>query len=1158
MQKSASSASGGLSSAKRWGARQGLTLLAAACALVCAGPATAQYQALESLLVPGGAEPAADGRAGEGIVRVIVQFTEAPVSRMRKGFDVNFANRAEMAGYAQALRQLKAARLTAIAQLGGRVQNTLEFVLNGAVVELPASRIALLQRLPGIKSVRRAGVYEMSQAAPRTVGELIGTVAANTAGNRGAGVVIAVLDSGIDYMHASFGGPGTASAYLAAVAGAGPTTIGDTPGFFPNGPKVKGGYDWLGDTWCGTGTATCYVSGVLGSGPLIPGALTVTPDPDAIDNKQIASDFAGHGTQGASAAAGLAVPASNLRAGSAPDAMLLAYRVCSRIGRSCEGSSLLNSMESVMQYAAGNPNPANQLGSNNPPLPAGTRFVINMSLGGDYGNELIDDLSEASRNAVRAGITVVASAGNASDIPFIVGTPSATETVISVAASQPESLTGPTLAIGPPLNATYPLIAASYGIPLVNPLTGSLAFAGPNAGVAANPTILTNTNLACSGTLSGTANPGPAVPAIAALNAAIGISDRGTCGFNEKSLNTQRAFGAVSLIANNLSGGLPQSPLGMGPGAAAPITTIPSYSIGTLEGLAVKNALSTNAGLQGTISPLGEGANVVGGLNQVDLISSFSSRGPSQNGFAAKPDISAPGSSIWMASVGTGSGGGAASGTSFAGPLTSGVAALVLSGKPMFAPWQVKAAIMNTANPNVFATKAAGGDTLSGITRMGAGRVQADRAVATGTLAYDSADIDPTGTVYYNTALSFGLQGFTAAGATTVKRTVVVQNLGGSAKTYSIGVASRFANDTAKGVTFAPSVSSLTVPANGTATFDLNATATGSALATTGGFPVKLLQTDTCTTTANPPARDATCTGKFDDVELDGLVTIDGGNANDRVTVPYLMYPRAASRVTASRVGTAVLASNTGVANTVVDVFNLIGAQDPQDQAGPDPINENLPIDIRAVGVRYSAGAVPAPLPTGVSSGDVIEFAVSLWRPMDTWRLATFNIEVDINNDGVADFVVRNLNSSANRQAVFIAPVTPALPNGGANGGGFFSAAATLSSTKMVLPVFASLLGVNVNSRIGIRVKSSNGSTASGWPVFDTVPDSNTFQYFRPSALVNLPTVRSFQLNANASGRFNFNSNAANLAASPGDKGLLLFYGDNLVTAESTTLQLVP
>ena len=1097
-------------------ARRGysLTMLAAACALACATPALAQNQNLQSLLMPAAAEQSAtEGSAGDGMVRVIVQFAAPPVARMAPNVDLGRNNRANLSRYSEGLREQKAPILAAIAKLGGTVQNTMEYVLNAAVVDISANRIARLQAIPGVKSVRRAGVYQMNQAAPPTVGELIGTVPVNNAGTSGAGVAIAYLDSGIDYTHAAFSGPGTVAFYNAAVAGGNAVTLGaHNAGFFPNGPRVKGGYDWVGETWPNT---------------------VVQPDPNPIDRS-------GHGTQGASAAAGVAVAGALLRAGSAPAAILLAYKVCSSVTSSCEGSALLNSMEAVMQYAAGNPN-ANQPGANNPSLPIGTRFVINMSLGSAYGNESIDDLSEASRNAVRAGITVVVSAGNSNDIPFIVGTPSATETVISVASSQPATLTGPVLTVGAPLNASYPLgTSTTFGPAFTTATSLSLALGGTNAAVNANVNFGCNVNA-------------PLPP----LTGKAGIADRGgspaPCGFAEKTKNIQNAGGSLALIVNNAVGG---GPFGMG-GADATVV-ISALSIGTSEGLAVKNALVANPLLTGQFSPLGDSANAAGGINLVDLISDFSSRGPGQNGFAAKPDITAPGTNIWMAAFGSGNRGSVSSGTSFSAPLTSGVAALVLAAKPSLTPWQVKAAIMNTANTDVFATKTAGGNTLAGITRMGGGRVQADRAVATGTLAYDSADIDPTGTEYYNTALSFGAQAFTAAGATVVKRTVVVQNLGNSAKTYTISVANRFANDAAKGVAFAPSVSSITVAANSTATFDLNATAIGSSLPTSGGFPVKLLQTDTCTTTANPPARDATCTGKFDDVERDGLVTIDGG-ANDRVTVPYLMYPRAASRASVSRVGTALLASNIGVGNTMVDVFNLIGAQDPQDQpTSPDRVNEVLPIDLRAVGVRYTPNAVAPPLPTGVTSGDVLEFAVSTWRPADTWRITTFNIEVDTNNDGVADFVVRNLNTTANRQAVFIAPVTPANPNGGTNGGGFFNAGAALSSSKMVLPVFASLLGVNANSTIGIRVKSSNGTTAGGFPVSDTLPDVNTFLYFRPSAMVNNPSLRSFALNSGASGRIGFTTNAANLATSPGDKGLLLFYGDNVLASESTVMQLVP
>lgn len=86
------------------------------------------------LAEPGGATVAVTDGESTAMVRVIVQFTEAPVSRMREGLNLRTANRAEMASYGESLRRLKAPRLTAITQLGGRVQNTLEHAINGAVL----------------------------------------------------------------------------------------------------------------------------------------------------------------------------------------------------------------------------------------------------------------------------------------------------------------------------------------------------------------------------------------------------------------------------------------------------------------------------------------------------------------------------------------------------------------------------------------------------------------------------------------------------------------------------------------------------------------------------------------------------------------------------------------------------------------------------------------------------------------------------------------------------------------------------------------------------------------------------------------------------------------------------------------------------------------
>jgi subtilisin family serine protease len=1084
-----------------------LSALASAALLVCAGAAQAN---LNNLLVqqPGGAEI---GTAPEaGMARVIVQFREAPVSRMRQNMDVLRADRNEMRVYAAQLRAAKAARLAAVNQMGGRVQNTLEYVINGAVVDIPRNRIATLQRMPGVKSVRLAQVYQMGQSTP-TVGELITTAQVNAAGNRGAGVAIAVIDSGVDYTHAAFGGPGTVAVYQSNIAGANPTTLGaHNAGLFPGGPRVKGGYDWLGDTWCGAPDASV---GCTGTGP----ALAVTPDPNPIDNKQRASDFAGHGTNSASAAAGMAT-SGGLRDGSAPQAFLLAYRGCSRISRSCEGSALLNSVESVIRYAAGNPNDG-QPGANNPTLPAGTRFVINMSLGASYGNPQIDDLAEASRNAVRAGITVVASAGNSGDIPFIVGTPSSADQLISVAASQPALLTGPTVSAG---SLSFPLTPAAFGSTLTSPLTLPLAFAG-------NSTVQ---NLACVADR----------PNIPSLAGAAGVADRGVCAFVDKAVSMQQKGAALGLVVNNQPGTLTMA-------GADPTLTSPYFLIDQLNGNALKS-LMTAGPVSATFAPAGDLPNLSGSLNLVDQLSDFTSRGPAQNNFALKPDITAPGSNIFMASVGTGTLGAPSSGTSFSGPLTAGAAALVLAARPTLTPWQVKAALMNTANPNVFQTKSTG--LLAATTRMGAGRVDAQRAVNTQTLAYDSEDVDPGAAAFFNSSLSFGEQAFTSPGANPVSRTVVVQNLGNAAKTYRIGISSRFANDTAKGIVWETSTDSLTVGPNSTGTFKVTAKGFGSQLPTSGGLPVRLLQTDTCTTATNPPQPVASCTGKFNDIEQDGFVTIDGGADTDRVSVPFLMVPRQASQVGALRIGTSVLLRNTGVANSVTDVFNLVGAPDPQDLPAPTPGAEELPIDIRAVGVRYTAGAVTTP-PAGIS-GDVLEFAITTWRPLDTLRLATFNIELDTNGDGVTDFTVRNLNTTTNQSAVFISAGV-----NGAPGNAFFFTNAPLYSTRAVLPVFTTPLGITAGSRIGIRVRSTNGwSPTFAFPTLDRAPDSGGFEYVKLDQLANQPSARFVTTLSSSANRFAFTTSAANRTASPGDKGLLLLHGENPTGADSTALQLVP
>ena len=259
------------------------------------------------LAVPGGTIALVDSRLKplQGEVEIVVRLGDAPLAvahgngaKKLGGTLTKAQQRAHVAGLSQKQDDLvRAAR-----GMGGRELARLSKSLNAVILKVDASRIPAIAALPNVVSIRPVPNYKLDLA--ETV-PYIGAKAVQTAGFNGSGVTVAVIDSGIDYTHKEFGGPGTPEAYEAAY-GAGTDDVKNTTtdALFPTA-KVIGGFDFVGEEWP--------------EGPL-------APDPDPID-------FEGHGTHVSDIIGGIS--------GVAPGVKLIACKACSAVATACSGVALL-------------------------------------------------------------------------------------------------------------------------------------------------------------------------------------------------------------------------------------------------------------------------------------------------------------------------------------------------------------------------------------------------------------------------------------------------------------------------------------------------------------------------------------------------------------------------------------------------------------------------------------------------------------------------------------------------------------------------------------------------------------------------------------------------------------------------------------------------
>ena len=561
-----------------------------------------------------------------------------------------------------------------------------DVVTHGFAAPMTEAEAAQLRAIPGVKRVQQEVIRRlMTDRGPAWIKAdqvWAGGGTPSIIGNKGTGIIIGVIDTGINRTHPSFAASGAVGNTFAEAF-----TITN-----PRAPTKYGN--------CVANPANCNGK-IIGLWDFTASGSGLTTD---------APDTDGHGTHTASTTSGnpikITIPGGSIAyiptmSGVAPRANIIAYKACDATG--CPGTMTLAAINQAVTDGVN---------------------VISYSIGGgpsdpygNYTNGTIDEDGEAFLAARNAGIVSSVAAGNDGPSPGTLGSPSNSPWVMSVAATshdralvRPLVLTGGNTAL--PGGGTLLGSGSTAGTLAQTPLSKDAAFPLCGSGTDSDDSF------------SGVSRPASWTPTTFFAGRLVACQ-RGFYARRAKSVNVEIAGGTGMVLYNQQS---------EGDSLVSDTYSIPTVHLTYADGQSFLAWLNSGTGHTGQILAASWNNQASFG----DKLASFSGRGPVIPTGIIKPDIAAPGVDIYAAGLGSGAActansstgtncAASESGTSMATPHVAGAIALIKAVNPSWTPNQIISALSLTARATV---------TVNGVIgtphEIGAGQTDVSKAVRAG------------------------------------------------------------------------------------------------------------------------------------------------------------------------------------------------------------------------------------------------------------------------------------------------------------------------------------------------------------------------------------------------------------------------------------------